>query len=57
MNISQLITELQRIQTTFPTARVRVQGWNDMGDLNDIHLRGDVRIERDSVGLPVVVLR
>jgi hypothetical protein len=57
MNISQLITALQRIQTTFPTAVVRVQGWNDMGDLNDIQLRGDVRLERDAVGNPVVIIR
>ena len=57
MNIAQLITALQRIQATYPSARVRVQGWNDSGDLADIELRGDVRLERDAVGNPVVVIR
>lgn len=57
MIITKLIAGLQRIGTTFPTAEVRVQGWNDSGDLTDIQLRGDIRLERDAYGNPVVIIR
>ena len=57
MTITELMTALSRIQGTFPSAQVHVEGWNDMGDLNNIAIRGDVRVERDHVGNPLVVIR
>lgn len=57
MHVNELVRILTQAQNNFPTAAVRVQGWNDQGDLMDFPLRGDVRLERDSVGNPVVVLR
>lgn len=57
MTASELASVLQQISHTFPTAQVIVQGWDDMGNLQDIKLKGDVRMERDSVGIPVVVIR
>lgn len=55
--VTELTKVLQQISQTFPNAPVSVQGWDDMGNLQDIRLRGDVRLERDSVGNPVIVLR
>jgi hypothetical protein len=57
MNVTELIRILTNVQNNFPTAAIRVQGWNDQGDLMDFPLRGDARLERDAVGNPVVVLR
>ncbi len=57
MTITELINALARIQTTFPNIRVRAEGWNEMGDLSSFPVHGDVRLERDSVGNPVVVIR
>jgi len=57
MTVQQLISALQQIGYTFPDAQIGVQGWDDMGNLQDINLRGDVRLERDHVGNPLVVLR
>jgi hypothetical protein len=57
MTVQELLTALTRISQTLPNARVRVQAWNDSGDLQDIHLRGDVRLERSALGEPEVVLR
>lgn len=57
MTVSELIKALVRISQTFPNAPVHTQGWDDMGNLQDIVLRGDVRLERDNVGNPVIVLR
>jgi len=57
MNVTELIRILTNVQNNFPSAAIRVQGWNDQGDLMDFPLRGDARLERDAVGNPVVVLR
>ena len=57
MTISELYRKLESLKNTFPNAPVLVQGWNDMGDLMDIELRGDIRIERNEVGNPVIVMR
>ena len=57
MTVQQLIHALQQIGYTFPDANVHVQGWDDMGNLQDIKLRGDIRLERDPVGNPLIVLR
>jgi hypothetical protein len=57
MTVSELVQRLTQIGQTFPNAPVHTQGWDDMGNLQDIVLRGDVRLERDSVGNPVIVLR
>ena len=57
MTVSELAQKLSQISQTFPNAPVHTQGWDDMGNLQDIVLRGDVRLERDSVGNPVIVLR
>jgi hypothetical protein len=57
MTVGELMQVLQQAHNTFPTAEVRVQGWSANGDLENIVLRGDVRLERDEVGMPVVVLR
>ena len=57
ITVQMLIARLLEIQKTFPNAPIRAQGWNDQGDLMDIDLRGDVRLERDPVGNPVVMLR
>ena len=57
MTVSELAQRLTQIGQTFPNAPVHTQGWDDMGNLQDIVLRGDVRLERDSVGNPVIVLR
>ena len=57
MNVTELIKVLTTIERRFPNAPVRVEGWNDSGDLTDIQLRGDVRLGRDAVGNPVIILR
>lgn len=57
MNVSELARMLHQASQTFPTAEVRVQAWNDSGDLQDVRIKGDVRLERDAVGTPVVVIR
>lgn len=57
VNIQQLIIALTKIQQTFPNAPVKAEGWNDMGDLMSFTLRGDIRLDRDSVGNPIIVLR
>jgi hypothetical protein len=57
MNVSELMKALQQIQQTFPNAEVRVEAWNDSGDLQNVKLRGDVRLGRDHVGVPEVVIR
>ena len=57
LTTNMLVARLLEIQKTFPNALVRAQGWNDQGDLMDIELRGDIRLERDAVGNPVVMLR
>ena len=57
MTVRELAERLTQISGTFPNAPVHTQGWDDMGNLQDIVLRGDVRLERDSVGNPVIVLR
>jgi hypothetical protein len=57
MKVSELVTALSKIQQTFPNAVVAVEGWNDMGDLMQFELRGDIRLERDGVGNPMIVLR
>ncbi len=57
VTVSELIIALQQIQKTFPTARVYAEGWNDQGDLSKVELRGDVRLERDAVGNPIINLR
>lgn len=55
--VSELIAKLDNIRQTFPNAVVKAQGWNDQGDLMDLDLRGDVRLERDAVGNPVIMVR
>jgi len=57
LTTSMLVAMLLEIQKTFPNAPIKAQGWNDQGDLMDIDLRGDIRLERDAVGNPVVLLR
>lgn len=57
MNVTELIKVLTRLQQTYPAAQVRAEGWNDQGDLTAIRIRGDVRLERDAVGVPVIILR
>jgi hypothetical protein len=57
MTVTELAKALQQAANTFPNAQVLVQGWDDMGNLQDIKLRGDVRLERDKVGNPTIVLR
>jgi hypothetical protein len=57
MTVSELIQVLENIRKTFPNAPVHAQGWDDMGNLQDFSLRGDVRLERDPVGNPLIVLR
>ena len=52
-----LYKRLGEILKTYPTIDIRAEGWNDQGDLMQIPLRGDVRLERDHVGAPVVVIR
>jgi len=52
-----LVARLLEIQKVFPNAPIKAQGWSDQGDLMDIDLRGDIRLERDAVGNPVVLLR
>lgn len=57
MTVEQLAHILTQAAQKFPHATVKAQGWNDMGDLMDFELRGDVRVERDVVGNSVIVLR
>lgn len=57
MTVEQLVNVLTQAAQKFPGAPVKAQGWNDMGDLMDFDLRGDVRVERDSFGNSVIVLR
>jgi len=57
ITVQMLIARLMEIHKNFPTAEVRAEGWNDHGDLMDIRLRGDVRLQRDGEGNPTVVLR
>lgn len=57
MNITELISRLTDLRNTFPNAQVRAEGWSDQGDLMDFPLRGDVRLGRDALGNPIVVLR
>lgn len=57
MKARDLYLQLGELLRTFPTAEVTAEGWNDQGDLMQIPLRGDVRLERDAVGLPTIVIR
>jgi hypothetical protein len=57
MTVTELISLLDSYARTFPTATVKAQGWDDMGNLQDFALRGDVRLERDNVGMPTIVVR
>ena len=57
MNVSELMRMLTEASKTFPTAQVKCQGWDAGGDLQDFNLRGDIRLERDDVGNPVIVIR
>ena len=57
MNVTELINRLVAIRAQFPNAQVKAEGWNDSGDLMSIDLRGDVRLQRDAVGNPVIYLR
>lgn len=57
MNVTELVRALTHIQRTYPDAQVRAEGWNDVGDLMDIRIRGDVRLGRDDVGKLIVILR
>jgi len=57
LTTSMLVARLLEIQKVFPNAPIKAQGWSDQGDLMDIDLRGDIRLERDAVGNPVVLLR
>lgn len=57
MTVSELARILYQASQSFPTAEVRVQAWDDSGDLQDVRIKGDVRLERDAVGIPVVVIR
>ena len=57
MTVHALATRMTEISNTYPNVPVKVQGWNELGDLMDIELRGDIRIERDRYGQPVLVLR
>ena len=57
MLASHLLQHLTEILKTYPTIDVRAEGWNDEGDLMQLKLRGDVRLERSETGTPVIVLR
>jgi len=57
ITVQALIARLLEVHKNFPTAEVRAEGWNDLGDLMDIRLRGDIRLQRDSEGNPLVVIR
>ena len=57
MTVRELIQRLQQVNPALLDAPVRTQGWDDMGNLQDFALRGDLRLERDAVGNPIVVLR
>lgn len=57
MTVHALATRLTEIANTYPNVPIKVQGWNELGDLMDIELRGDIRLERDRLGQPVLVLR
>jgi hypothetical protein len=57
MTVTQLIRQLEHIRQTYPDMPLKAQGWNDSGDLMDFYLKGDLRLERDMVGNPVLVLR
>ena len=57
MTVAQLLTALQRIDARHLNLQVAVEGWNDMGDLTQIELRGDLRLEHDSMGTPRVIIR
>lgn len=52
-----LYRQLTEILKTYPTIDIKAEGWNDQGDLMQIPLRGDVRLERDQYGNAVVVIR
>lgn len=57
MTVTELYNRLDKIRQTFPNAPVRMQGWSDTGDLTDVAVHGDIRLERDAVGNPVIVIR
>jgi len=49
--------QLTEILKTFPDIHIRAEGWNDLGDLMQLPLRGDVRLERDIDGNPIITIR
>lgn len=57
LTVSMLVSRLLEIQRTYPNAPISAQGWNDSGDLMDLKLRGDVRIERDAFGQAIIIIR
>jgi hypothetical protein len=57
MTVTQLIHKLEQVRQNYPDMPLKAQGWNDSGDLMDFYLKGDLRLERDAVGNPVLVLR
>jgi hypothetical protein len=57
ITVQMLSDRLLEAKQRFPNAPIRVQAWSDQGDLVDIELRGDIRLDRDAYGNPVVTLR
>lgn len=57
MTVTQLIRQLEHVHRTVGDMPLKAQGWNDSGDLMDFYLKGDLRLERDMVGNPVLILR
>jgi hypothetical protein len=58
MNVTQLRLILEDLcKRGFQGSEVKVEGWNDSGDLVSFHLKGDVKKATDPVGRPEIILR
>lgn len=57
ITVKELATHLTRISERYQNTPIKVEGWNDTGDLMSFLLKGDIRLERDAHGNPVITIR
>lgn len=57
MTVAELLNLLKRVHVQYGSTPIVAEGWNDSGDLTQVKLRGDLRLEQDKYGQPLIVLR
>jgi hypothetical protein len=58
MTVAQLRLIIEDLCTRgYQGSNVKVEGWNESGDLVSFHLKGDAKKGTDPVGRPEIILR